>query len=806
VSSTTIDTDALRFTQEREQDGKLAITLHLGAGQTFKRSIFIVESEQRSALVNEICDEFPGLDREWVRGELLKLARKAKIDLRWDVSRKINGTAPASARLWSGSRVVETVSLNLLDPKKRNAAVVYLAPFVAGKGASRKKLEAAARELHAIFKDKLQEVLTAPTPQQQRIMFDPNQPEEIPYEIVDGVGILWRKKLAGGGEHQKMLTNWTAKILANVVRSDGVESTRLLEMEGGLRGKQPHPFLVPAEDFKDLKWVILELGGEAFIDEELEGTERRVKVAIQKLSKPVEKRVYTHTGWIKRDGVWQYLHAGGAITPAGLTAVDVSLDGPLARYRLPEPPAGAGLIACIRASLKILQLAQPEVVYPAYCAIWRSILGRCDYTVSLVGPSGAGKSELLALTAQHFGAEMTRLALVANWNGTHNGLMELAYLAKDALLHIDEFKLHGNSTDEKQKRKADDMIQGIGNGAGKPRMKAAGGLWADRPARSTLISSGEQVPGTKSCIARQLITEVGPKALDFDKLTNCQNDGIQGLYAGVTAAYLQWLAQEDRIEQTRLRLKEIFPSLRAQAAASALHKRTPNTVADLYAGLLFFLEFAREKGAITAGEQKEFQDAAWAALGRVAEQQRQWLESGDPAVRYLELLEAALASGEAHLAALDGGRPGAVDPTDLDEDVAVGNQLSTACGWWREAPASAMWHRQGLLIGYLTHEGIALLPDPTLKVIRRSAGNGGDGPVGNERDLRKRLHERGVLIVEQGQKFQRLTVRRVLGGRLQTVLLLRLSALSLPCARNARNDPDAEAATSVFEAGTGVKS
>ena len=51
-----------------------------------------------------------------------------------------------------------------------------------------------------------------------------------------------------------------------------------------------------------------------------------------------QRRVYTHTGWRQIDGVWVYLHGGGAIGPDGPVAdVAVGLRGPAGALRPARP-------------------------------------------------------------------------------------------------------------------------------------------------------------------------------------------------------------------------------------------------------------------------------------------------------------------------------------------------------------------------------------------------------------------------------------------------------------------------------------
>lgn len=778
---------------EREPDGRVKITTIIAdIAEMFVKSIDVQEPEERSAYVSELCADKPGIgtdDRRWIRNELQRIARATRIDLRFEPCGHVNGSIPYSVTLWSGSKPVETTKLNFRLSSSRRAAIEHFIPYVAGRNASKRKQDQARRDLEKIFGSELTRVLTTPPP---RPTF--NRADDAPYRY-DDTGIVLVKK-SSFGEQVVPITDFIARIVAEVSRDDGSSRPTIeFEIEATAAGRQ-FRLTVPANEFEQMNWTISRLGTAGVIRP---AQKEHARAAILMLNpSPTLKSVYTHTGWRQLpEGGWGYLHADGMITAEGQASIEVSLDGPLEKYRLPVPPTGAELARCVRASLKVLELAPSEITTPPYCAVWRSVLGRTDTTVSLIGPSGAGKSELAALAVQHFGREMTRLALPFHFASTQNALGEGMYLAKDALLPADDYKLLGGKGDDKIKAAADGLIQGAGNGGGRNRMRAEGGLRDSRPPRATLLITGEQVPGTRSCRARQVICEVGPSDIDFARLTDCQRDAIEGRYAGAMAAYLQWLATNNRIEQVRKDLEDLVPALRAKATASPAHKRIPANAANLHAGLLYFLEFAVEKGIITAAERSRLEIAAWEALGRQGLRQRKYQEESDPAARYIELLESAISSGEAHIAGPDGEQPA--------------EEIAAACGWWK---ALGGWQRQGVLVGYWITEGIALLADAAYKAVQRAAGRD-EAPVGSERDLRQRLMERGLLVVAAAgeDELQRLTVQRRVGGKKRNVLLLRHEALNLSggaypsfCARTVRTTDSAADENLVFGPETGVES
>jgi hypothetical protein len=272
-----------------------------------------------------------------------------------------------------------------------------------------------------------------------------------------------------------------------------------------------------------------------------------------------------------------------------------------------------------------------------------------------------------------------------------------------------------------------------------------------------------------------LIVQVSPGDVDVDRLTAAQRHAREGTYAAAMAGFIHWLASDNRIDGVRHAMRETIAELRERAATSTLHRRTPEIVANLYAGLLHFLQYATEVGAIDQKREQQLRDAGWRALGAAAEQQLDHQAASEPATRYLELLMSAIASGKAHVAGADGNHPG--------DDVAA------ACGWRQRF--GNQWEAQGARIGWMKDDDVYLEPDAAYQAAQNAAGQTGTAPVDSERELRKRLEEKGLLRVAGDQRFNRKATRKFLEGAQRWVLWLAPGALPL-CARAARasDEPD----------------
>lgn len=560
-------------------------------------------------------------------------------------------------------------------------------------------------------------------------------------------------KATRNGEVSVPLTNFTAEIVGEVRRDDGAEVQRSFEIAARHQG-QLHRFEVASREFPTLRWVSDQLGATAILSAGM-GTKDHARAAIQHLSGEVAVRtVFTHLGWRRVDDTWCYLHSAGGIGPAGpVSGIETDLPRQLLGFTLPEPPEHEALRAAVTASLPTLDLLPDAITLPLFCAVLRAPLEAADFSVHLAGQTGEGKSELAALMQQHFGPTLNARHLPASWSSTGNSLEALAFVAKDALLVIDDFAPAGTRFDvQRMHREAARLLRAQGNRSGRGRLRPDGTLRSVKAPRGLVLSTGEDIPGGHSIRARTFVLDVASEQMDWDLLTNCQKDAAAGLYARAMAGFLQWLAPRyDEVPQHRHSRIQV---LRDQAAASTVHRRTPTIVAELAFGLEQFVTFARETAVLSEDEANQLWSRGWAALGVAAAAQAGHLMAQDPVQRFLELLRSAISSGAAHVASEDGGEPGA----------------PVVWGW----RAHAGWQPQGVRVGWLRDDDLFLDPDTAYKAAEGMSTL--DGLSVTSRTLWKRMNERGVLVRVPSRR-ETLKVRVTLGGARRSVLHLKASTL-----------------------------
>lgn len=593
------------------------------------------------------------------------------------------------------------------------------------------------------------------------------------YEVVDGLTCRVQFNERGEAEYIP-LCNFEAKIISEERRDDGLETSISFIIEGRLPNGQPLPTVrVDASSFPNIvSWVTKEWGNRAVVYAGL-NTKDHLRTAIQLLSGEVPRRtVYTHTGWRKVEGKWVYLTSGGGIGPEGLVpGVEVELEKSLRDYYLPEPPEGERLREAVRCSLKLLDLGPERITAPLLGAVYLAPLGEAtelDLSLFLVGRTGGFKTATAAVMLGHWGPSWNDRNLPGGWVSTANSLEKAAFLAKDAVFVVDDFVPRGNTSEvQRIHREADRLLRAQANRQGRLRMNSDRTLAPEYFPRGIVISSGEDLPVGHSLNARMCIIEVTapergtPGDIDVARLTEAQEWAAKGLLAEAMAGYVKWLApQMDELKKT---LGEVRRQLRQKAYREGQHRRTPDMVAALCLGWLWWLDYAESIGAVTNEERREIANRAWRGLGEMAEAQAEHLASEDVANRFLSLLSAAIASGRAHIANAKDGR----EPSDPD-----------AWGWREDSigPVSSEWRPQGELIGWLDGVNVYLEPETAYAVAQKLARDQNLSLPVQPKTLWKRLREKGLLTATEGTKN---TVKRQITqeGRKRRVLCLHFMSL-----------------------------
>lgn len=342
---------------------------------------------------------------------------------------------------------------------------------------------------------------------------------------------------------------------------------------------------------------------------------------------------------------------------------------------------------------------------------------------------------------------------------TANANEALMFHAKDALFVVDDFVPSGSRQDRSRKNAdADRLFRGQGNSAGRDRMRSDGTLQGTKKSRGLLLSTGEAAPNGESLRGRMFIVDVEKGEagtggdVNWDYLTECQKLAREGLYAESMAGFVQWLAKRYAAMQANWR--QMFEDYRKQAKDELggidTHSRLPEAIANLALGWRYFLDYAVDSNAMEERESKEWWVTGWVALIEAAKAQAHYRTNDNPAVRFLSLLQSAVAAGKAHLADEKGSAP----------------ENETAWGW-REGDQA--WRPQGDRVGWVKEKQVYLNPDNAMLVVQRYANESGESIPLTAEMLPKQLKTKG-LLASTDETRGTLYIRRSLEGKNRKVL------------------------------------
>ena len=403
----------------------------------------------------------------------------------------------------------------------------------------------------------------------------------------------------------------------------------------------------------------------------------------------------------------------------------------------------------MRASLALLELGPDTITAAVLGAIYRAPLGEpspIDFALHLTGPTGAFKTELAALAQAHFGAAFNGRRLPASWADTANMLEKKAFLAKDAVLVVDDFAPTGTTTDVSGciarpiacsvPPATAPAVPGCAPtaAAGQPTIRAAAHL--DRRGHPERPEPAGSPPGARADPGRDPgRPPLGRAGRRGERAVRCCHGGISAL-----ACPSHRRSQGDAAGAATDAARHAGPGID--------HRRTPDIAASLILGWETFLRFAEEAGAISRDDAAALLTRVRAALTESAEVQRAHQASEEPATRFLALLGAAISSGRAHLADAETGASLRTPPAG------AGGSTSSV-----QADEREVWRPNGERLGWIREEDLLLDPDTAFAAAQKLARDQGTSIPIKQRTLWKRLAEQGLLASRDQARGSRCASR-----------------------------------------------
>lgn len=477
-------------------------------------------------------------------------------------------------------------------------------------------------------------------------------------------GSLYRiTDTAEAGPTLTPLCNFRARIVADILRDDGIDPRRVFEVEAQVGSRTVEGLLLEPAEFARMEWPLAKLGATASIAPGGWATDH-IRAAIQALSARdgiPSGTVYTHTGWRLIGERWAFLMPGGSI---GADAVDVALPRGLDHFAFPALPDADVIPRLADAAFRaMLALAEPSVALAPLLFAFRAAipLDPPDFTLWMHGRTGTFKTETAALVQQHFGAGMHARKLPANWSSTANTLEVVAFATKNVLIVIDDWAPGETRREQAEAMlKAERIIRATGNSAGRGRLDASMNVRPPRHPRGAVLVTAEDQPPIHSIRARCLIVHVPQGAVSQQALTKAQRLAADGVMASAMAAWVSWLAVDAdaaarhfaaEVLSARARLAEVVEA----EGGEATHWRTLGALAELAATWRMVAAWLGEIGVALPVENEQVD----ASLAFLIGEQRRAQASANPVQQFLGALATAISLGRACLAAKgsDGAPP-----------------------------------------------------------------------------------------------------------------------------------------------------
>jgi len=579
--------------------------------------------------------------------------------------------------------------------------------------------------------------------QQSSYMYDHNQ--------------IYLMKVTRAGPKEIRLTNFNAEIIYETTLTNGMDNSKTFTVEGVLHnGTLLSKLDVEANAFDKLEWLPTNWGAKAQVTV---GSmyKAHVAAAIKERSDPTERTVYSHTGWINKNGKFCYLTKRGGINAAGLNEeIETELQGSLSDYDLPAPNENGAekLFEILQHFLNLIDDGTGLLLVGAAFRATLSEFKKCTVSVWLQGTTGTFKTAISGCLQAFYGKEFNGSHLPENWSSTSNAMEKKAFLCKDAVFTIDDFVARGTPSEVSRLHKAAErVLRAQGNQSGRDRLTSTTEVRGAYIPQGLILATGEDIPNGHSLQARCVILSIKKGATNTNTLTALQELAEQESLAQLMSNFLSWGA--DQADQNKIKglISAAHDDCIKELPTSG-HTRMRDNLTSIMSGIWLLLQFGKERGDISDEEIAKFKAATLNAATKVAELQMSVDQEASDADRFIEYLRSSITIGDAHLASKDGTCP----------------TPPSTWGWKiTGTPDNQATYGQGAKIGWIVGKEIYLDMKPALSVIKTFSTQLGNHLGGSERAISKALFEAGKLAKHDKDRH---TAKVAVEGRRANVICL----------------------------------
>ena len=543
-----------------------------------------------------------------------------------------------------------------------------------------------------------------------------------------------------------MLCNFAPRIVREVIVDDGAEKTRRYLIGGtDANGNEISPVEIPAGELEKMAWIAncLDASCDLCVVSQVE---KHVRCAIKSTARFAEKQyIFSHTGWKKIDGAWQYLLPGDE-------TYRVEMKGKQRNYR--------GTDTCTEDDLRKLfcflrsNLMPDEIILPCIALVFLSPLNEFlrqighepKFLLTLIGRTGSMKSTVAALMLSFFG-NFSATDLPMSFRDTANSIVHNAFALKDVLTCVDDYHPTAKAEAGRMRETMQILARGYGDRAARNRLGSDITLREPRPPQGNVIVTAEFAPDIgESGTARLFCVGMQPGSIRLPFLTEVQEQALDGCFVRCMSTFIRYIKErylKDGQEQSLLEcLKMNFSELRShwrtelKEKSIPFHDRLPDTLACLEVGFLFLTDFLCAKDITDERDATELQNRLHSVLLRLSAKQSESVEADRPTHIFLRKLYSLIECGQVCL-------------------IPASSRLETL-------PKN--------YIGYEDETYYYLMLDASHKAVKRLCGEQDEGFAISAKSLAKALADEG--LIEPGDNGTNTRTMRF-GGRLKRVMLLR---------------------------------
>lgn len=539
-----------------------------------------------------------------------------------------------------------------------------------------------------------------------------------------------------------MLCNFAPRIVREVIVDDGAEKTRRYLIGGtDANGNNFTPVEVPAGELEKMSWIANNLDASCDLCV-VSQVEKHVRCAIKSTARFAEKQyIFSHTGWKKIDGAWQYLLPGDE-------TYRVEMKGKQRNYR--------GTDTCTEDDLRKLfcflrsNLMPDEIILPCIALVFLSPLNEFlrqighepKFLLTLIGRTGSMKSTVAALMLSFFG-NFSATDLPMSFRDTANSIVHNAFALKDVLTCVDDYHPTAKAEAGRMRETMQILARGYGDRAARNRLGSDITLREPRPPQGNVIVTAEFAPDIgESGTARLFCIEMKPGGINLPLLTEAQDKALEGKYAACMRGYTDMVKFfADKGEVCGI-LKSKFMTYRSKWRERLreneiqFHDRLPDTLACLEIGFSFMEIFLSAETDFGEEDIAVLNARFESVLLRLAARQCESVEQDRPTHIFLRKLYSLIECGQVCL-------------------IPASSRLETL-------PKN--------YIGYEDETYYYLLLDVSHKAVKRLCGEQDEGFAISAKSLAKALVDEG--LIEQDESGTNTKTMRF-GGRLKRVMLLR---------------------------------